>query len=106
MPLALVAVVLWARNTRRTPGRAWYIAAPLLGAIGSIFSVAYQYVALPPLALALATASGLCTAVASALFIVLWGLVFSRFSIGVLETAMPLSFVVPLLCSLVVPAMP
>ncbi len=106
VPLALIAVVFWARDAHRTPGRTWYVAAPLLGAVGSVLSVAYQYVALPPLALTLAAASGLCTAVASALFIVLWGLVLSRFSIGVLETAIPLSFVVPLLCSLVVPAMP
>lgn len=106
VPLALLAVVMWARRHRDAePGRAWYVAAPLLGAVGSVLSVVYQHVASPGLALALAVASGLGTAVASALFIVLWGLAFARFSSGVLEAAIPLSFVVTLLCSLVVPAM-
>lgn len=107
VPLALLAIVVWARrHPDAAPGRAWYAAAPLLGVAGSVLSVVYQHVASPGLALALAVASGLGTAVASALFIVLWGLAFARFSSGVLEAAIPLSFTVTLLCSLVVPAMP
>lgn len=105
VPLALIAIVFWARDAHCTPGRPWYVAAPLLGVVGSVLSVVYQHVVSPMFALVLAAASGACTATASALFIVLWGLAFSHFSIGVLETAIPLSFVVPLVCSLVVPAM-
>lgn len=106
VPLVLIAIALWARSgVQGAPGRAWRIAAPVLGVVGSVLSVVYQYVGSSAAALGLAVASGVCTAVASALFVVLWSLVFARFNMATVETAVPLAFVIPLLCSLVVPAM-
>ena len=105
VPLALIVIALWARGTQGRPGRVWRVAAPVLGIVGRVLSVVYQHVGVPELSLALAAVSGVCTAAASALFVVLWSLVFTRFSMATVEVAVPLAFVVPLMCALVVPAM-
>ena len=101
--LVVLAVLGTRRDLERS--RAAYVAAPSLATLGTVLSVAYQYVAQPSLAWALAAVSGVCTGAASALFSLLWSLALSRLDMASLETVVPVSFIASALCAVVVPSL-
>lgn len=105
VPIALVALALLSRRFDLERMGWLYAMAPALAAVGSVLSVAYQYVGHPALATLLAVVSGAGTAGASALFGMLWYLALSRLNMATLEVVVPLTFVVSALCTLVVPSM-
>ena len=105
VPIALVILALLSRRFDLERMGWLYAVAPVLAAVGSVLSVAYQYVGHPTLATFLAVVSGAGTAGASALFGMLWYLALSRLNAATLEVVVPLTFVASALCALVVPSM-
>ncbi len=105
VPAALAALAI-ASCRRDFERMRWpYAAAPIFAAIGSVLSVAYQHVGNGGLAVLLAVASGIGTGMGSALFGMLWSLALSRLNMATLEVLLPVSFVVAVLCTLIVPSM-
>ncbi len=105
VPAMLVVLALVGMRRDIGASRAAFWAAPVLAAVGSVLSVAYQHVDQAGLSWYLAVVSGLCTGAASALFSLLWALVLSRLDMAALETVLPLSFAASALCALVVPSL-
>lgn len=103
VPLALVCLALAGTRVDLENARPLYAAAPVLAALGTVLSVAYQHVAHPFAASCMAVASGMLTGGASALFGLLWSLALSRLNTPALELAVPLSFCASALCALIAP---
>ena len=104
VPIVLVALAFVSRWRDVEHVRSAYVAAAVLGVVGTALSVAYQHVP-APLASSLAVASGLCTGVAGGLLSMLWSLTLSRLAAPVLEKVVPLSFLVSAGCCVAVPSL-
>lgn len=104
VPIALVALAFASRRRDFEHARGAYLAAPALGVVGTVLSVAYQY-APGVLASVCAVASGVCTGVASGLLSMLWSLTLSRLAAFALERVVPLSFLVSAACCVAVPSL-
>lgn len=105
VPFALLALALVGRRVDLEHNKTPYVAAPASAIVGTVFSVVYQHVPNEGVALLLAALSGLGTGIGSALFNMLWGIALSRLNIATLEVAVPVSFIVSTLCTLVAPSL-
>lgn len=105
VPVALVALALVSRRVDLERSRVPYVLAPITAALGTVLSVVYQYVSHETLSTGLAVLSGLGTGMASALFSVLWCLALAHLDTAALETVVPASFAISVLCALIVPSL-
>lgn len=103
-PVACIALALWGRSRELSQRDGLPLAGALLCTGGTIALVASGYTDGWAHG-ALAIAAGLGTGCGPALLIVLWGCLFARVDTSVVETVVPASFAVTLLCALVIPAL-
>ena len=106
VPALLLVLAVGGLRRELADGRAMFVAAPVLAAVGTTLSVACQYVGQPAFSWALSIVSGVCTGAASALFSLLWSLALMRLDMARLEMVVPVSFAASALCAVVVPPLP
>lgn len=103
-PVTCLAIAFAGRGSSHFTGRGMVFSASLICAAGSLALVACGFTE-GWLRILLEIVAGAGTGCGPAFLIVSWGCLFSRIEASIVETVVPASFVVTLLCALIIPAL-